>query len=247
MEQNKVRTYLFYAIGEILLVVIGILIALQVNNWNEERRTVSQKNELLISIKNDLSKDLDQIGIVRADFVEKDENGMYLMSYLNSDRDVSGFDTDRLRRGFMESNDVDEFFPIRLGYNELVSTGAANRIEDDSLKQLLFDHYETSIRERGEFLQRERYGIEVTDGRFAYISNLALREKVKSKYQQGDWVEDPYKELNLDWEKIRAEGVFSMYLGRLLAVQLSVVAHLDETESNVQEMIRRINIETKGR
>tara|TARA_R110002126_G_scaffold4515_1_gene23788 strand:+ start:8266 stop:8913 length:648 start_codon:yes stop_codon:yes gene_type:complete len=37
MEQNKIRTYIFYAVGEIFLVVIGILIALQVNNWNEER------------------------------------------------------------------------------------------------------------------------------------------------------------------------------------------------------------------
>jgi hypothetical protein len=38
MEQNKVRTYLLYAIGEIALVMIGILLALQVNNWNEERK-----------------------------------------------------------------------------------------------------------------------------------------------------------------------------------------------------------------
>ena len=35
MEQNKVRKYLLYAVGEILLVAVGILIALQVNNWNE--------------------------------------------------------------------------------------------------------------------------------------------------------------------------------------------------------------------
>lgn len=35
IEKKKVRTYLLYASGEILLVVIGILIALQVNNWNE--------------------------------------------------------------------------------------------------------------------------------------------------------------------------------------------------------------------
>lgn len=37
MEQNKVRKYMLYAIGEILLVVLGILIALQVNNWNQDR------------------------------------------------------------------------------------------------------------------------------------------------------------------------------------------------------------------
>jgi hypothetical protein len=35
IEQNNVRKYMLYAIGEILLVVIGIFIALQVNNWNE--------------------------------------------------------------------------------------------------------------------------------------------------------------------------------------------------------------------
>ncbi|AVR45392.1 hypothetical protein C7S20_08975 [Christiangramia fulva] len=38
MKQNKVKSYLLYAIGEIILVVIGILIALQVNNWNEKRK-----------------------------------------------------------------------------------------------------------------------------------------------------------------------------------------------------------------
>ena len=36
--ENKVTAYLRYAIGEIILVVIGILIALQINNWNERRK-----------------------------------------------------------------------------------------------------------------------------------------------------------------------------------------------------------------
>jgi len=38
LSQNRVTQYLAYAIGEIILVVIGILIALQVNNWNENRK-----------------------------------------------------------------------------------------------------------------------------------------------------------------------------------------------------------------
>lgn len=37
LSENKVLRYLTYAVGEIVLVVIGILIALQVNNWNEWR------------------------------------------------------------------------------------------------------------------------------------------------------------------------------------------------------------------
>ena len=38
MEQNKTGKYFKYAIGEIILVVIGILIALSINNWNEDRK-----------------------------------------------------------------------------------------------------------------------------------------------------------------------------------------------------------------
>lgn len=37
IKKNKVSTYILYAIGEIVLVMIGILLALQVNNWNEDR------------------------------------------------------------------------------------------------------------------------------------------------------------------------------------------------------------------
>lgn len=43
MEKNKTGKYLKYAIGEILLVVIGILIALQINNWNESSDQISEK------------------------------------------------------------------------------------------------------------------------------------------------------------------------------------------------------------
>ena len=39
LVENKFSKYLLYAIGEIILVVIGILIALQINNWNEVRKT----------------------------------------------------------------------------------------------------------------------------------------------------------------------------------------------------------------
>ena len=44
MEKNQTGKYLKYAVGEIVLVVIGILIALQINNWNEDRKNKSSKN-----------------------------------------------------------------------------------------------------------------------------------------------------------------------------------------------------------
>jgi len=54
METGKTSKYLKYAIGEIILVVIGILIALSINNWNENRKQVIIEQEILNSLKFEL-------------------------------------------------------------------------------------------------------------------------------------------------------------------------------------------------
>ena len=56
--ENKTGKYFKYAIGEIVLVVIGILIALQINNWNENRKTENIKQDYYYQILEDLKKDL---------------------------------------------------------------------------------------------------------------------------------------------------------------------------------------------
>ncbi|MEN2281321.1 DUF6090 family protein [Algoriphagus sp. SE2] len=59
-EGNTVK-YLKYALGEILLVVIGILIALSINNWNELRKTHNQDNEFLRNLKVELTVDISSL------------------------------------------------------------------------------------------------------------------------------------------------------------------------------------------
>ncbi len=54
MEKNKTGKYFKYAIGEIILVVVGILIALSINNWNENRKRQKEEVFLLIDIKKNL-------------------------------------------------------------------------------------------------------------------------------------------------------------------------------------------------
>jgi uncharacterized membrane protein YgaE (UPF0421/DUF939 family) len=54
LVQNKFSNYLIYAIGEIVLVVIGILIALALNNWNENRKEKITEIQLYKEIKDDL-------------------------------------------------------------------------------------------------------------------------------------------------------------------------------------------------
>jgi len=58
LTENKFRKYLLYAIGEIVLVVIGILIALQINNWNEYQKERKSERLLLSEIRDNLKYDL---------------------------------------------------------------------------------------------------------------------------------------------------------------------------------------------
>jgi uncharacterized membrane protein YgaE (UPF0421/DUF939 family) len=57
LQQQKITQYLAYAIGEIFLVVIGILIALQINTWNELRKTRVYELKMLKELKSTLEKD----------------------------------------------------------------------------------------------------------------------------------------------------------------------------------------------
>jgi hypothetical protein len=60
VKKNKLGKFLSYAVGEIILVVIGILIAININNWNEERKRKEQEHKIILSLKSEFleSKEL---------------------------------------------------------------------------------------------------------------------------------------------------------------------------------------------
>ncbi len=62
--QNRAMAYMRYAIGEILLVVIGILIALQINNWNEQRKENAKIQTYLKSMLVDLNNDINRFDLI---------------------------------------------------------------------------------------------------------------------------------------------------------------------------------------
>lgn len=61
MYENKPAKYLKYAVGEVLLVMIGILLALQVNNWNEGRKVDQQGLKLIENLKSDFQRNLESV------------------------------------------------------------------------------------------------------------------------------------------------------------------------------------------
>ena len=69
MEQNKTAKYFKYAIGEIILVVIGILIALQINNWNNNKINRSESNELNQRLLAEVNTNID-LGLKKMEQIE---------------------------------------------------------------------------------------------------------------------------------------------------------------------------------
>lgn len=59
LSENKFSKYLIYAIGEIILVVIGILIALQINNWNAAQKRNNEEQKLLLELHSNLNQDIE--------------------------------------------------------------------------------------------------------------------------------------------------------------------------------------------
>ena len=57
IESSSSRKYILYALGEIALVVIGILIALQINNWNQDQKNLTLERKLLSELHQDLQLD----------------------------------------------------------------------------------------------------------------------------------------------------------------------------------------------
>jgi hypothetical protein len=131
MEQNKVRNYIFYAIGEILLVVIGILIALQVNNWNEKRIAIGNEKILLTEVLEAVRADSVELAAMAA-FMDSTFN-VYAQLYMISNGDLS---PESLRNIDLMRNSAN-FRPISKGnYPDL-----ASKVMDNNLKNRLFEYY----------------------------------------------------------------------------------------------------------
>ncbi|MCE2612788.1 DUF6090 family protein [Flavobacteriaceae bacterium D16] len=111
LTENKFRQYIIYAIGEIFLVVIGILIALQINNWNENRKKLKLKASYETSLRNDLSLDTLMLGKLI------EENYRVLKSLQMQQKRILKPDTPIDTLVQIAKNEFDPEFNVRFRYN----------------------------------------------------------------------------------------------------------------------------------
>jgi len=135
VREGSAHRYLRYAIGEIVLVVIGILIALQINNWNEDRLDRKKEREFLDSMLIDLREDLRTIdSAVRGNRFLVDRIGD-LLATLKEPLDQA----DRQRRVYIQSVAYTYWY-LRVEFSELTmsqlkSSGSLRLIEDTEVRR----------------------------------------------------------------------------------------------------------------
>ena len=134
--ENKTGKYFKYAIGEILLVVIGILIALQINNWNENRKERNKEINYLKNLKVDLENEI----LNSEEFVAYHFRKVQACSKLiiegspTSIKEVQVY-TDTYETVF----GLKDFVPNNNTFKELLSSGNLSLIKNDSIKNGLLE------------------------------------------------------------------------------------------------------------
>ena len=136
METGKTRKYLKYAIGEIVLVVIGILIALSINNWNEGRKEVLKEKQLLNNLQGEFKdnlKDLDSIAIEVDKVIHSLEKVFDLFS-----PSFANVSQDSLNNWLSTAMYSPNWKPSEFLLNSLNNSGSIAELKNENLKLLLY-------------------------------------------------------------------------------------------------------------
>lgn len=138
LSEKKVRTYFFYALGEIILVVIGILIALQINNYSEYEKERQKERTLLMNLADDVGLDIIQIEnntrLSRERLARLDS----LIQQLKTPDSVNPIQFIRNSYEFV----FDQYFKSNSGiFDEAVSSGHMSYIQNEPLRQSIFNYY----------------------------------------------------------------------------------------------------------
>jgi len=141
METGKTGKYLKYAIGEIILVVIGILIALQINNWNEGRKAVKQEIKILSELKNDLKTNLNEITETFNTTTTRKNSTILILDYFENRRPID----DSLKMAF-ENIIMDGLFNIANTSYKFIESQGINTLSNDSLRIRITEMYERHLK-----------------------------------------------------------------------------------------------------
>ncbi len=130
LSDGKTGKYLKYAIGEIVLVVIGILIALQLNNWNANRNLKNEELKIIKSLHQEFSQNLEKFNAIYENHLIRRKSIELVMA-----PDIEKIPLDSLQRLMKNIGNNYTFDPYQGIYNAIINSGKIELISNDSLKQ----------------------------------------------------------------------------------------------------------------
>lgn len=138
---NPTQRYFKYAIGEIILVVIGILIALQVNNWNENRKSFNKALELKMRLMKDISSDMESMEKRVRFFKTLLEFGMEIEDRLTQPKTWNHNEQWQFLLNAFHVSQLWDFAPISATYNEIENSNLLGYIGSSKLSNQLSQYY----------------------------------------------------------------------------------------------------------
>lgn len=165
LQQNQVTRYLAYAAGEIALVMIGILLALQVNNWNEDRILMIRQTKQLALIRQEMANNLVLLEQEEEKLSTRLEKQFQLIQLVNSKSINDSISEEEFNLLLWQAFNKRVETPLEnAALNELISSGGLKDIKNDSIKKFL-----SSWDSRLNDLKMQEHRITETDNAYNQI------------------------------------------------------------------------------
>ena len=149
VQENRFSRYLLYAIGEIFLVVIGILIALQINNWNEEKKIRNYELKMLRELSNVIKKDEGYFGSMVDRLQQKGQAVDKLLQFRETKMAIQ----DSISNYFQVTR-YETLFQYNSGPYGSIKSSGIEKISNDSIRTRMVDLYEFLIPRTEKILER---------------------------------------------------------------------------------------------
>lgn len=140
---KQFHNYLLYALGEMVLVVIGILIALQINNWNSENQQQEKLHNYLEIVAKNIASDRESIHAVRSERERAYEACIRWTMFSGRDTSFSVPEVNFASRALTMASAMHYFNANTSGYEALKNSGTLDQMAGSDIESLLYEYYDT--------------------------------------------------------------------------------------------------------
>jgi hypothetical protein len=243
MEKNKTGKYLKYALGEIILVVIGILIALQINNWNENKKRTASEVKHLKELKSDIIETLKDakrdVNLYRNDI----QSIIYLQDFFFNKIAYH----DSLAYHFYRSVEHYQLYSKTSAFESIKSIGL-DIISNDSLRLGITDFYQIQIKDAVDQGRVSQGSMNFTNKLWPYFEKH-FKPIDKSIRKDSAWYNTnignymPKKWQVLDADALQKDYPLQLKLNRSLVLRHGIAIYLGVIITNGENLIELIDEE----